>query len=275
MEVLLASESRAPARRSPNSHEATQPDDLHKLYERHFTAIRAETEQLRTQFYRLRYQVYCVENPFEDPAQQDGEMEIDAFDAHSNCSLLVHRPTGLIAGGIRLILPFEAGEARQLPLWDVCSPDVLAQYARHLPVERTGEVSRNAISKQFRRMVATIGQGSAEDLQRIMRNLSLGLLGAVVRMAADEGITHVCAAMEAPMLRMFSRLGIHFQKLGPAVEFHGIRQPAYAEIDSLLARTWVERPDVWRLLTRDGRDWSPNRELTGASAGGWKAQAAT
>jgi N-acyl amino acid synthase of PEP-CTERM/exosortase system len=222
----------------------------------------------------LRYQVYCIENPFEDASSQTEEMERDEFDRHSACSLLVHRPTGVIAGGIRLILPFEDGAPRDLPLWEVCDRTALDSHTRHLPRERTGEVSRNAISKQFRRMMASLDEGGAENLHQVMRNLSLGLMAAVVRMAAEHGITHVCAAMEAPMLRMFSRLGIHFQKLGPTVEFHGVRQPAYADLDALLARTWIERADVWALITRNGQDWPLNQKLTHTMAGHYGARLA-
>jgi len=192
-------------------------------------------------------------------------MERDEFDPHAACSLLVHRPTGIVAGGIRLILPFEDGTPRDLPLWRVCDRNALASYS--LPRERTGEVSRNAISKQFRGMMMKVGESGAESFHRVMRNLSLGLMASVVRMAKEHGITHVCAAMEAPMLRMFARLGIHFQKLGPPIEFHGVRQPAYADLDALLVRTWIERPDVWALVTDAGRDWPLNQALARSIAG--------
>jgi N-acyl amino acid synthase of PEP-CTERM/exosortase system len=188
-------------------------------------------------------------------------MERDEFDTHSACSLLIHRRTGVIAGGIRLILPFEDDAPRELPLWHVCNRHALEAYSRSCPRERTGEVSRDAISKQFRRMVVNLGESGGESLYRVMRNLSLGLMTAVVRMAKEHGITHICAAMEAALLRMFARLGIHLQKLGPPIEFHGVRQPAYADLDALLVRTWIERPDVWSLITSAGQDWPLNRTL--------------
>lgn len=241
--------------------------DLRHAYARHFTTVRADTERLRDQFFKLRYQVYCVENRFEDASRQRDEKERDEFDPHSACSLLVHRPTGVVAGGIRLILPFDDGAPRELPLWHVCDRDALEAHCRYCPRERTGEVSRNAISKQFRRMMINLGGSGAESLHQVMRNLSLGLMAAVVRMARDHGITHVCAAMGAPLLRMFARLGIHFQKLGPPVEFHGVRQPACADLDALLVRTWIERPDVWALITDAGQDWPLNRNLAHSIAG--------
>ncbi len=74
-------------------------------------------------------------------------------------------------------------------------------------------------------------------------------------------MTHLCAIKEPALLRMLSRLGIHFNNLGPRVEYHGTRQPCYSNLDLLLARTWIERREVWEILTRDGEIWPLNTEL--------------
>ena len=240
--------------------------DLPHPYARHFTTVRAHTEELRAQFYRLRYQVYCVENAFEDAAAQSGEMEQDAFDAHAVSSLLIHRQTGILAAGIRLILPFDGGVERELPLLRLCDRNALAFHSRELPRDRTAEVSRQAISAQSRRLMAQLSSSGVMTPHQLMRHLSLGLIAAVVSMAAEHRMTHMCAMMEAPALRMFARLGLHFHKLGPTVEHHGLRQPAYIDFDTLLARAWAERPDVWALITRNGRDWPLNQRLALSAA---------
>jgi N-acyl amino acid synthase of PEP-CTERM/exosortase system len=252
---------------SPASPIAVDREELCRLYARHFTTLRADTDGLRAQFYKLRYQVYCIENPFENPSSQIDEMERDGYDDHSVSSLLVHRHTGVIAGGIRLILPYHGEAKRDLPVLGLCDHDALQLHACELPAARTAEISRHAISKQSRRLMAQLDSSGVATPHQLMRHLSLGLLAAVVRMAAEHGITHICAMMEAPSLRMFARLGLHFHKLGPAVEHHGLRQPAYADLDALLARTWVERPEVWALITRDGLDWPLNQDL--ALAADW------
>jgi N-acyl amino acid synthase of PEP-CTERM/exosortase system len=240
--------------------------DFCRLYTRHFTTLRADTDRLKTQFYKLRYQVYCVENAFEDPDAQTDEMERDGFDDHSVSSLLVHRHTGVISGGIRLILPYKGEAKRELPLLDLCDRNALALHSGELPAGRTAEVSRYAISKQSRRLMTELISGGVATPHQLLRHLSLGLIAAVVRMAAEQGITHICAMMEAPTFRMFARLGLHFHKLGPAVEHHGLRQPSFADLDRMLARAWVERPEVWALITRDGMDWPLNQALALATA---------
>ena len=240
---------------------------LFDIYCKHFMVVPANGAALKERFYKLRYQVYCLENSFEDASAHRDGVEIDEFDVHSVNSLLIHIPTGMVAGGIRLILP-RNGES-DLPVWRVCDRDVVANKAAYVPAARTAEVSRNSISKEFRQLCARAADAEARhELRRVMRHLSLGSLAAVIRMAHGHGITHVTAAMEAPMLRMFGSLGLHFQKLGGTVEYHGVRQPAYADLDSLLARAWVERPDVWEILTHRGKYWALNEPLAQAIAAG-------
>src|SRR5205814_4680838 len=126
------------------------------------------------------------------------------------------------------------------------------------------EVSRFAISKILRRRASdrnkdemtSVGSFSiGNDRKRIIPNASLGLMQAIVAMAAKGGVTHLCCVMEPTLLRVLSKLGIHFDPLGPPVEYHGRRQPCYSFLDAQLARIWLERPDVWELVTRDGSLW--------------------
>src|SRR5437016_3162055 len=64
------------------------------LYENRFEVIRADTPALLDRVYQLRYQVYCVENQFEDPVENLGGREIDADDDHAAHVLLTHRESG-------------------------------------------------------------------------------------------------------------------------------------------------------------------------------------
>ena len=74
------------------------PPSLAEVYEQYFTMVRADTPALREAAFRLRYQVYCVENAFEDPSHFPDRMEYDAYDQRAVHALLVHRPTGNVAG---------------------------------------------------------------------------------------------------------------------------------------------------------------------------------
>ena len=164
--------------------EALEPPktSLFDVYNRYFKTVPVNSTALHELFYRLRYQVYCVENPFEDKGRHPEGLEIDEFDNRSVSSLLVHVPTGLVAGGIRVILPGPDRGPRDLPVWRVCDPEAYANREKHLPRERTAEVSRIAVSKEFRQHCASkVDYGEAGSVGRtIMTQLSVGLLGAVL-----------------------------------------------------------------------------------------------
>jgi N-acyl amino acid synthase of PEP-CTERM/exosortase system len=83
----------------------------------------------------------------------------------------------------------------------------------------------------------------------------------MVCVSARDGITHWVAEMEPALLRMYAKLGVHWIKLGPTVEFHGKRQPCYTKLDDMLTRNRQERPEIWDLITDGGRCAPP----TGAS----------
>ena len=216
--------------------------------------------------YRLRYHVYCVEHAFEDPARFPDGLEVDEFDTRSLHSLLVHRPSGVIAGTVRLILPDADDPMGSLPIDLVCSEPALKDPSQ-VPRARMGEVSRFAVSRSFRRRVGEAGSPTAvtdESLaameaaqrdmadRRLAPHITLGLIESLVSMSVRSGTTHWCSVMERALLRLLSRIGIYFENLGPEVEYHGRRQPCFSELSLLLARVREERLDVWEVLTREG-----------------------
>lgn len=228
-----------------------------------FDAQVAKTDELRDTAFRLRYRVYCIENPFEDPSANPDGREIDEFDAHAAHSLLTYRPNATPAGTVRLVLPRTDDLNNSFALQRVCQDPLLKDPVR-FPVKTMAEVSRFCISKEFRRRwndSAFAGDDlggtemSIDEERRILPHLSLGLIESLVRMSVENGITHWCAVMEPTLLRLLTRLGIHFQPIGPIIEYHGRRQPCYVPLVTMLARVQQERPDVWDVITRAGSHW--------------------
>jgi len=233
---------------------------LREAYDQYFQVVRAETDDLREWSYRLRYQVYCIENAFEPVAENPGERETDRYDPQSVHSLLVHHPTGTVVGTTRLILPRVNDSAIPLPVETLCPADLLAGFAHRIPAERAAELSRFAVAKEFRRraedkesVAGGLSPTDAENPRRVIPHISLGLMQSVLAMATEHGITHIYAVMEPALLRMLRHLGIYFENIGPPVEYHGRRQPCFCEIDQILATTWEQRPDVWEVLTDNAR----------------------
>lgn len=232
------------------------------LYRQYFDTLvlKADDHDLRDEGFRLRYQVYCVENAFEDPADNPDGLERDALDDRSVHCLLQHKRSRAMAGAVRLVLPNQEDLAHSFALQEVCSDPLIADAAR-FPVAQMAEVSRFCVSKDFRKRQGdwlypqNVEPGDKQDERRVIPNMTLGLIEGLVRMSLENGIFYWCAVMEPPLLRLLSRLGIHFQNIGPLVDYHGRRQPCYIPLDTLLQRVYAERPDVWDILTDGGRHW--------------------
>jgi N-acyl-L-homoserine lactone synthetase len=205
--------------------------------------VAANTPALVSECLRLRYQVYCLEKGFESG---DNGLETDAFDEHAHHTLLIHRASGQPIGTVRVIPPSDALGLDDFPMAHACSTALSGT----LPARTTGEISRFAVSKQRR---CDCGAGAM---------IRLGLMRGVLSISVRLGLTHWCAIMEPILLRLLRRNAIHFAPLGPLVDYHGPRQPAYADIGRVLGRTRYEQIDSWRYITMGGSLW---RDAAGLS----------
>ncbi len=215
-------------------------DDLSALYQQYFEVRAANTPALQEAAYALRYRVYCIEHAFEDPRAQSGERETDPYDEHSVHAVLRYRPTDEVAGCVRLVLPTAADGLRALPLRSLLAPDERARMDA-LPAATTAEISRYAVSKAFRRRAGeelypdVDADLNPDHARRLAPHMTLGLFRGVATLASAHGITHLCAAMAPALLRLLERFGLAFERLGPPLDYHGVRQPCIAELDALRA----------------------------------------
>jgi N-acyl amino acid synthase of PEP-CTERM/exosortase system len=239
-----------------------------EAYQKLFVSIPADTPELQHEAYRLRYQVYCVERQFEDPGQNPGGLECDEYDSHSVQALLLHRDSQRTVGTIRLVLHKPGARCGTLPFHSVCHDPKLRD-PDLLPFETTAELSRFAISKSFRQRDGDAAYGRVYgpeelmcDPRRVIPHLTLGLMTAALRMGNTYGVEHVCAIMEPALLRLVERFGLYFNPIGPLVEYHGLRQPCYANVEELIAGIEAVRPDVWEVVTDRGRLWKSRRGLS-------------
>src|SRR4051795_2391242 len=87
-----------------------------EYYNSVFASSVAERIDQRLDCFRIRFQVYCIDNAFEDPDDNPDGLETDGYDGHSVHSLLTQRSTGNAIGTVRLVLPLDGGERRPLPM---------------------------------------------------------------------------------------------------------------------------------------------------------------
>ncbi len=200
----------------------------------------ADTPEKREAAYRLRYQVYCTERGYESGR---GRLETDRYDDRAGHALLTQVSTGRVVGTVRLVAPADSAKdpaALDVPMQSVCPPALFRALPR---CGRIGEISRFAISKELR-----------DDAVGAMP-LRIGLLRGIVELSATMNLTTWCAIMERGLLRLLRLSGVHFHPLGPAIEYRGLRQPAWGRIDDGLGRMWRECPAVWNYITDGGALW--------------------
>lgn len=206
----------------------------------------ADSAELIREAYCLRHQVYCLERGYEPGT---GGLETDAFDVHASHAVVCERGNGRVVGAVRLILPVP-GSRCSLPTQQLCAPGLLDG----LPLATTAEVSRFAVSKDRR--------GSDAMADSLLR---LSLVQGALRMSRDHGVTHWCAVMERSLLRLLRTTAIHFSPVGPCVEYHGLRQPAVAELHAMMARMEQEQPRIWDFVTGAGQFWPGTMEYCEAA----------
>jgi len=241
--------------------------DLYNTFHNHFDVVSADTIGLMETAFRIRYQVYCVERSFEDESAFPEQMETDEYDMHSAHSLVRCKASGQYTGMVRLVLPNPVDVNAPLPMEKFCQSGMKASGIdlSSIPRESLAEVSRFSVSKELKRLcsrkpaISIVGaedkpEGKAMDPQ-MMPQITLGLFAGIVRMSAQNNITHWLSVMEPTFLRFLTRYGIYFQKTGPVVNYHGKRQPAVASIDSVLSGIHTHRKDAWEIITDNGNVW--------------------
>jgi len=200
-------------------------------FERFFQILPVHDEAARAEVFRLRYQVYCEELGYEDPAAFPDGQERDDFDARSVFALLYHRQTGRAAACVRLVLD-QPGQG--FPFEHACGGrlDPARLDLRMLERSRSGEISRLAVHRDFRRRrgewQTPEATGDPEDQsggQRRYPLLPMSLFLAAAALAMNRGLSQVFVMMEPRLARLLMSCGIHFEQVGEVIEYHGQRGP--------------------------------------------------
>ena len=251
--------------------------NLYEDFKRHFDVVSANTIGLMEAAYRLRYQVYCQENSYEDAASFPDHMEFDEYDLFSPQSMVRCRKTGHYTGMVRLVLADPVDTDRPFPVEKHCNLDLSDAVNGLSEIRRDSlaEISRFSISKVVKgkcldrpvmQVVSNSGTESGNvaqsnnqtDARKMLPYMTVGLFAAILRMSAQNNVTHLLAVMEPTLLRFLNRFGINFQSVGPLVDYHGKRQPAIGAIDEILAGIYAKRPDVWAVVSDNANVWPLN-----------------
>jgi len=222
-------------------------ENVSTIFNSVFSVELATSPEEINEVFELRYQVYCIDRPFEDANCFADKREHDAYDQRSAHALVRHRATGETVAAVRLVMAGDTPEQAYFPMEGPCihqmdqhAQDAFAGARR----EQVAEISRMAVSREFRRRLNEEHSASGvsdfacysdwKNGKRALPYISLGLFAAILQMSVKYGITHWTAAMEPALLRMLKRFGVEFDHVGPVLDYHGRRCPAFAEAASMI-----------------------------------------
>lgn len=205
------------------------------------------------EIFKLRYKVYCEEWGFEKPEEHIGKVEFDEFDEHSVHFAAEERNTNQLIGTVRIILNSEKG----FPIERRCEIDTNLS---HIERDRVGEISRLAISKEYRRRLAdrftfdaVAGCYPKEPEISIERRRSqeivIGLYKCIYVEGKRIGLTYWYAIMAQGLFLLLQRMGIVFIPIGPEIDYHGVRRPFLGPIEEMERTLLRENPELFREFT--------------------------
>lgn len=243
--------------------------DLLGLFENYFEVVCGERYEVFAEALQLRYEVYCKEArvPGFDPARYPNGHETDAYDARSAHSLLRHRPSGAVAGTVRLVLADPANPASRFPVEVAARDRIINALAVPSAGDRgqIGEVSRLMLTARFRArqgeaqwpdgLAAVVDLDARRNERRSGPHPFLGLMKALLQMSWERGIRYWYAGMEPRLDRRLRQFGACMKPVSPIIEYHGSCRVYWAYLPELLQGMHYQQPEVWGLLTGNGRIW--------------------
>ncbi|NOZ43448.1 MAG: PEP-CTERM/exosortase system-associated acyltransferase [Alphaproteobacteria bacterium] len=198
------------------------------------------TEDMRDlkKLYQLRYDVYCRQKGFLEPADYPDQCETDVFDQHS-LHFGAFDDFGNALGTLRLV----RNSSRGFPMLGHCDIDV----PDHI-LDNAGEISRLAVSKTIRKrqddgdygMAVNDAGVDAAPIKRLENNrrshrpdIVIGLYKSLYQESRKHGITHWIAAMEPGLLKLLRRFYFTFEPIGPQVDYYGPVRPYMVSLEAI------------------------------------------
>jgi len=176
---------------------------------------------------RIRYQVFCLDKGFEDPAAFSTARETDAWDDQSAHFIVQNKKTQQWVAATRLVLP---KRGRPLPV------DTLGAFDRHClsdPHARVSEISRFCIIRnRMGKEPAVEGQPDPNSLQAWgigsigkaqQFEVTIGMIRTLVIFILKRELTYCVFLVTDAFARLLRTLGLNLRQVGPATEHRGMR----------------------------------------------------
>jgi N-acyl amino acid synthase of PEP-CTERM/exosortase system len=210
---------------------------------------------LLDEVYRLRYKVYVEEWGFEKKEDHPDGIEMDEYDEHSVHFVVKRKDVDGIIGTIRMITCSDKG----FPIEKHCKIETdLSAFDRN----RFGEISRLAVSKDYRKRstdsvyfdgkvveenaIANMFSGN----RKMSNDIVLGLYKCIYKESLERRNQCILAVMARGLYLLLKRVGILFEPIGPAMNYHGLRTPYLGRIDTMLQELTKRNPDLYAEFMR-------------------------
>ena len=240
-------------------------------HKKRFRFVEVDSEFLKKEIFKLRYDVYVREFGFEKEEFHPSGLEKDIYDSHSVELAAIEQISAeaqKVIGTIRLILHSEHG----FPIENAVPIDFTA---KKTPVDKIAEISRLAICKDYRRQqrdglygVKSYLKVSAEEDSRngtsarnekirIQPYLIWGLFKELYQVSKKLGITHWYMITEKKLWYALKRFDFIFRQVGEPVDYHGIRIPYLGIIEEIEQNLMKKHMDFYQdfLVGLDKQYW--------------------
>lgn len=225
-----------------------------------FRFVKADTQELMKKTFQLRYEVYVKEFGFEKVDDHPGRLETDEYEPYSRHFAAFQGED--IVGTIRLVLHSEKG----FPIEHAVTTRFIGEKP---PPEKIGEISRLAVSKNFRRRKED-GQYGVESYltrseggilpdkgpvrdklkRRKMPVIVMGLYQIVYHEAKRLGLTHWYMITEEKIYHSLRKFGFLFHQIGEPVEYHGLRVPYLGILHEMEQKLVRENPMLLKMVLK-------------------------
>jgi N-acyl amino acid synthase of PEP-CTERM/exosortase system len=240
-----------------------------------FKFIQADSEDLKKEIYRLRYKVYVEEFGFEKPEDHPGGLETDEYEPYSTHFAALKGDNDVI-GTVRLVHHSE----KDFPIEHAVETTFIGEKP---PLEKIGEISRLAVSGDFRRrkedgrygvesyltkseggVLPDKGPVPEEFKKRKNPVIVMGLYQILYQATKRQELSHWYMITEEKIFRSLKKFGFLFQQIGEPVEYHGIRIPYLGIINDIEQKLIRENPILLRMVLRGlEREYRPRFGIRG------------
>jgi N-acyl amino acid synthase of PEP-CTERM/exosortase system len=232
----------------------------HRSFDETYEVILADTEASRVIHRKIRYQVYCLEQQFENPAFFPFGEEYDRWDTHAAQFIVRQRGSGTWVAAMRLVLPYAAS----FPLETLQC--LVPGHADQLNRRTLAEVSRICVIRSpdphevNAHLDPNFGYVTGDRESQVL----LGLMRTIFIYGLQHCISHCYLLVTEAFARLLNRLGVVLRQVGITTDHRGLRTPYLISLresaESVLNRSAFLIGD---LLTRPELAYQPYSTLGG------------